>query len=230
MAAAAGPMDCHRPGRRVSHHGAARGGDALGRSVVQRVHARCVAGCLARRQEEIPDRLSLGGPRADLAACRRGGDRRRGSILPFPHRLRFQIDPRSHPSQREAGQPAAAAHPRRQHHHAAGGQEPVPVVGTRLCAQRPRSLFHAADRNQLAQGAHSRGVSQHRAVRRRHLRRGSRRAAVLPQAGRAAESRGSGSAGRRAAQPHHLQGAGPVRLCIQAPRLDPGADARPRRA
>ena len=74
---------------------------------------------------------------------------------------------------------------RREHHLAAGGEEPVPVVRPQLRAQGPGGLLHGADRGALAQGAHPRDVPEHRAVRRRHLRRAGRGAALLAQAGAA---------------------------------------------
>ena len=60
--------------------------------------------------------------------------------------------------------------------------------GQQLRAQGTRGLLHAAHRAHLAEGTHPRGVPQHRAVRRRHLRRGSRGAAVLSHAGRASRA------------------------------------------
>ena len=56
----------------------------------------------------------------------------------------------------------------------------------------------------LAQGAHPRDVSEHRAVRRRHLRRAGGRATLLAQAGAAAELAGGGAARGRAAEPAAL--------------------------
>ena len=42
--------------------------------------------------------------------------RRRGPVLPVPHRLRLQVDPRGGAPQRSPGEQAPAARARRQHH------------------------------------------------------------------------------------------------------------------
>ena len=77
-------------------------------------------------------------------------------------------------------------------------------------------VLHAAHRAHLAEGTHPRGVSQHRAVRRRHLRRRSRGAALLAHAGGAARPLRERDAGRGAAESDHLQGRTRRRLCAPA--------------
>ena len=112
--------------------------------------------------------------------ARRGG----GPEVSVSPRLRRRSDPGRDRRCRGRRSPA-----RREHDQPAGREESFPLERAQLRAQGARSVFHGADRDDVAEAAHPRGVSQHRRVRRRHLRRGRRERAVFPQDAGAARSR-----------------------------------------
>jgi hypothetical protein len=99
----------------------------------------------------------------------------------------------------------------------------VPVEWPQLRAQRVGSVFHRADRADLAEAAHPRGVHEHRRAGQWHLWRGRGQRHVLPHRAGATQRGASRTTCGGAAQPTSPACGSPECLCAASRRLDPSS-------
>src|SRR6185312_144976 len=93
----------------------------------------------------------------------------------------------------------------------------------------PGSVFHGTDRHYLAQAQGARGIRQHSRTRRRHLRRRSRLARLLPSARVAPDRPPASAAARGAARPARLARRPPIAVYPPTCGMYPAADTATRR-